>query len=257
MRWMKLIIPLIIVSLALMSCAKNEVVIGNAGPDVEIKKCIKLSQKKDYEDAIQCLEMFKARYPRSREGQEAELMIGDAYFDKKDYLLAAESYAAFIKLHPFSPRLDYAFYRRGLSLFKESPKAIDRDQQYLGEAIENLKVAIQRFPNSTYRPLALKYYKEARLRIAKRNMYVGRFYFRVGQYKAAIPRLEEVATQYKDSGLAPKALYMATVSNLKLDQYDDARRAFSMLSVDYPDDKWTKKAERKMKSAAKKQEKSL
>ena len=56
-------------------CAKKDIVIGNAGPDVEIKKCIKLSQGKDYEDAIQCLEMFKARYPQSREGQEAELMI--------------------------------------------------------------------------------------------------------------------------------------------------------------------------------------
>lgn len=249
----RIIILGIVLGLGLTACAKKDIVIGNAGPDVEIKKCIKLSQGKDYEDAIQCLEMFKARYPQSREGQEAELMIGDAYFDKKDYLLAAESYAAFIKLHPFSPRLDYAYYRRGLSLFKESPKSIDRDQQYLGEAIQNLKVAVQRFPNSTYRALALKYYKEARLRVAKRNLYIGRFYFRTGQYKAAISRLEEVATQYRDSGLAPKALYLATVSNLELDQFAEARRTFSMLSVDYPSDRWTKRAENKMKSAAKKQ----
>lgn len=253
----RIIIIGIALSLGLTACAKKEVVIGNAGPDVEIKKCIKLSQDKDYEDAIQCLEMFKARYPQSREGLEAELMIGDAYFDKKDYLLAKESYTAFIKLHPFSPRLDYAYYRSGLSLFKESPKAIDRDQTYLDEAIQNFKVVIQRYPNSTYRALALKYYKEARLRVAKRNLYVGRFYYRVGQFKAAIPRLMEVATQYKESGLAPKALFLATVSNLKLNQYDDARRAFSMLSVDYPGDRYTKKAEKKMKRAAKKQEKSL
>lgn len=235
------------------ACAKKDIVIGNAGPDVEIKKCIRLSQSKDYEDAIQCLEMFKARYPQSREGLEAELMIGDAYFDKKDYLLAKESYTAFIKLHPFSPRLDYAYYRSGLALFKESPKAIDRDQNYLDSAIQNFKVVIQRFPGSTYRALALKYYLEARLRVARRNLYVGRFYFKTGQYKAAIPRLEEVATQYKESGLAPKALYMATVANLKLDQYNEARRTFSILSVDYPNDRYTKRAEKKMRSAAKKQ----
>lgn len=253
----RMIIVGIALGIGLTGCAKKDVVIGNAGPEAEIKKCIKLSQDKDYEDAIQCLEMFKARYPQSREGQEAELMIGDAYFDKKDYLLAAESYAAFIKLHPFSPRLDYAFYRRGLSLFKEAPKAIDRDQQYLGEAIENLRVAVQRFPNSMYRTEALKYYKEARLRVAKRNLYVGRFYYRTGQYKAAIPRLEEVAIQYKDSGLAPKALYLATVSNLELGQFPEARRTFSMLSVDYPGDRWTKRAEKKMKGAAKKQKETL
>jgi outer membrane protein assembly factor BamD len=169
-------------------------------------------------------------------------MIGDAYFDKKDYLLAAESYAAFIKLHPFSHRLDYAFYRRGVALFKESPKAIDRDQQYLSEAIENLAVVIRRYPNSAYREPALKYYREARLRLAKRNMYVGHFYFRTGEYKSCIPRLKEVATQYRDTGLAPEALYMLTVANLKLDDKDGARTTFSAMSTEYPEGSWTPSA---------------
>lgn len=248
-----------IIVIALMTaagCAKEDVVIGNKGPEVEIKKCLRLSQKKQYEDAVQCLEMFKARYPQSREGVEAELMIGDAYFSKKDYLLAAESYAAFIKLHPFSSRLDYAYFKRGVSLFKESPKAIDRDQQYLGEAIENLAVVLRRFPNSKYQEEALKYYKEARLRVARRNMYIGRFYYRTGEYKACLVRLNEVATQYKDTGLSPKAMYMMTVAYIKLNELPSARATFSSMAVEFPDDKWTKKAERKMKSAIKKVEKS-
>lgn len=230
-------------------CAKEEVVIGNQGPEVEIQKCVRLSQKKHYEDAIQCLEMFRARYPQSREGIEAELMIGDAYFDSKEYLLAAESYAAFIKMHPFHPKVDYAYYKRGLSLFKESPKAIDRDQQYLDEAISNLGSVVRGFPNSTYRPLALEYYQEARLRVAKRHMYIGRFYYRTGEYKASIPRLAIVAMQYDDTGLAPKALFYMTAAHLKLNDFDGARNAYSMLATKYPDTKWAKKAERKMKSA--------
>lgn len=243
----------ILVSLA--GCAKDDIVIGNEGPEVEVRKCVKLSQRKKYEDAVQCLEMFKTRYPQSREGIEAELMIGDAYFDKKDYLLAAESYAAFIKLHPFHPRIDYAYYRRGVALFKESPKAIDRDQQYLTEAIQNLEVVIRRYPDSTYRPLALKYYREARLKVARRNLYIGRFYYRTGEYKAAIPRLMEVALQYKETGLAPKALYMATVSHLELGDVGGARGSYSLLATEYPDDKFAKKAERKMKRAMKKEKK--
>lgn len=245
-------IPFILMPMMLISgCAKHDIVIGNQGPDVEIKKCIHLSQKKDYEDAIQCLEMFKARYPQSHQGIEAELMIGDTYFDQKEYLLAAESYAAFIKLHPLHPKIDYAYYRRGVSLFKESPKAIDRDQQYIDEAIRNLEVVIRSFPNSTYRPLALKYYREARMKVAKRHMYIGRFYFRTKEYKASIPRLITVATQYEETGLAPKALYMITLANLKLKQMDDARDSYSMLATKYPDDKYTKRAERKMESAIK------
>ena len=176
-------------------------------------------------------------------------MIGDAYFDQKEYLLAAESYAAFIKLHPLHPKLDYAYYRRGISLFKETPKAIERDQQYLAEAIRNLEVVIRSFPNSSYRPLALKYYREARLKVAKRHMYIGRFYYRTKEYKACIPRLEIVATQYEETGLAPKALYMTTAAHLKLNDTESARNSYSMLATKYSDDKWTKKAERKMEKA--------
>jgi outer membrane protein assembly factor BamD len=255
MRRIPHLIACIAIIAVLAGCAKDDIVIGNEGPEVEVRKCIKLSQRKKYEDAVQCLEMFKARYPQSREGIEAELMIGDAYFDKKDYLLASESYAAFIKLHPFHPRVDYAYYRRGVALFKESPKAIDRDQQYLVEAIQNLEVVIRRYPDSTYRPLALKYYREARLRMARRNLYIGRFYYRTGEYKAAIPRLMEVALQYKETGLAPKALYMATISHLKLGDPGSARGTYSLLATEYAGDKYTKKAERKMERAMKKEEK--
>jgi len=238
-------------SLLIVGCAKEEIVIGNKGPNVEIQKCMRLSQKKKYEDAVQCLEMFKARYPQSREGIEAELMIGDTYFDQKEYLLAAESYAAFIKLHPLHHKLDYAYYKRGVSLFKESPKAIDRDQQYLDEAIRNLEVVIRSFPNSTYRPLAIKYYREARLRVAKRQFYIGRFYYKTKEYKSCLSRLKIVSTQYEETGLAPHSLYLMTVANLKLKDLDGARESYSMLATKYPDDKWTKKAENKMESAVK------
>lgn len=245
-----LLIPILCLTfVGIHGCAKEEVVIGNEGPKVEIQKCLRLSQDKQYEDAIQCLEMFKARYPQSREGIEAELRIGDAYFDKKDYLLAAESYAAFIKLHPMHPSLDYAFYKRGLALFKESPKSIDRDQEYLKEAIKNLEVVVRRYPNSEYRPLALEYYREARLKVAKRHLYVGKFYFKTGEYKACLPRLAEVASQYRDTGLAPKALYYMTVASLKLNEFEAARETYGMLATQYADDKWTRKAQREMKKA--------
>ncbi|MFA4975018.1 MAG: outer membrane protein assembly factor BamD, partial [bacterium] len=87
-------------------CGKDQVTIGQGDPGDELSKCLKLSSKGKHEDAIQCLEMFKARYPQTRQGQEAELLIGDSYFARKDYLLAAESYAAFVKLYPLHPKVD-------------------------------------------------------------------------------------------------------------------------------------------------------
>jgi len=232
-------------------CGKENVSIGRDQPETEIKKCTALIDKKKFEQAIQCLEMFKARFANTAIAQEAELAIGDTYYNKKDYLLAAESYLAFIKLYPTHPRRDYAHYRAGSSYFKESPEAIDRDQEYLEKAIEQLSIVVRRYTSSPYAELAAKELIEALNRVARRHFYVGRFYFRTGEYMACLPRFEEIVQSYPKSGLADRSLYMLTVANLKLKRTDDARLAFSRLSVEYPTSKWTKKAEGEMRAAAK------
>ena len=235
----------------LSACGKEKLSIGKGDPDNEIKQCLRLSARGKHEDAIQCLEMYKARYPQTRYGQEAEILIGDAYFARKDYLLAAESYAAFIRLYPMHPKADYAHYRIGMCYFKEAPKAIDRDQGYLDEAITHLRAVVRRYPGSKYKKAALQTLREARTRVARRNYYIGHFYYRTKQYISAIPRFLEVAESYPDSGLGPKSLYMAIKANLSLDRVEVARAVFSDLSVKYPNSEYTKKAERKMLHAVK------
>lgn len=234
-------------------CAKEGFSVGKGKPEEEMKQCVKLSIKNQYEDAIRCLEVFKASYPRTRIGQEAELRIGDIYYSKKDYLLAAESYTAFLNLHPISPRGDYAHLRAGLSFLKESPKAIDRDQEYLDDAIEHLRTVHRRYPDSRYTGLARANLVIARKRVARRQFYIGRFYYRTGEYIACIPRFLEVAEGYPDSGLADRALYMAIKANLGLDHVEGAKAAFGELSTKYPDSKYTKKAEHKLLRAVKKE----
>lgn len=242
---------LLILLLAVCACSKEQVMIGRDAPEVEIRKCHKLLNEKDYEKAIQCLEMFKSRYAQTSLAQEAELKIGDAYYDKKEYLLAAESYVAFLKLYPNHPKSDYAFYRTGASYLKESPKAIDRDQEYLDDAIKYLAYVVRNHPRSTYYDLAAKDLDEALTRLAKRNFYIGKFYYRTREYIACLPRFADVVTDFPGSGLVDRSLYMITLANLKLGRVEDAKFAYSKLATDFPGSKWTRKAEKKMKSATK------
>jgi outer membrane protein assembly factor BamD len=247
---MKRLLPLIFI-LLICACSKEEVMIGRDAPEVEIKKCHELLDDKDYEKAIQCLEMFKSRYAQTSLAQEAELKIGDTYYDKKEYLLAAESYIAFVKLYPNHTKSDYAYYRIGASYLKESPKAIDRDQEYLDDAIKYLAFVVRNYPRSTYYDLAAKDLDEALTRLARRNFYIGRFYYRTGEYIACLPRFADVVTDFPGSGLVDRSLYMITMANLKLGRIEDAKFAYSKLATDFPGSKWTKKAEKKMKSATK------
>lgn len=234
----------------IISCAHQDQTASSGGPEDQLQNCLKLSEKKHFEEAIECLGALKARYPKSQQGQEAELRIADNYYRKKDYLLAAESYKAFIKLHPLNERVDYAYYRLGSSYLAQTPKAIDRDQEYLDEAMRNFNIVIQGFPASTYKDLAQRDLAKARLKIAKRNFYVGRFYYRTGEYIAAIPRFMEVAKDYPDSGLGPESLYHVIHAAVAIKQYDTARDAFSLMSTQYASSPLTPRAQNYLIRAA-------
>lgn len=228
---------------ASFGCGKEGFQIGHENPQMEIQKCLKLSDKKKFEEAVECLEVFKSRFPQSPYSTEAELSIGDTYFDKKEYLMAADSYKAFLTLHPTSPKADYATYRLGLSYFKESPKAIDRDQQYLDDAIKYLGAAVVAFPGSRYSESAKKDLLDAKTRLAKRSFYIGSFYFKTREYKASLQRFSDVVNLFPETDLVPEALYKLVLASGYLRRIDDAKTYYSKLSTSFPGSDWTKKAE--------------
>ena len=235
-----------------VSCAKKEVEVGRENPEVEIQKCMKYSEKKQFEDAVECLEIFKSHFPKSQWGIEAEMMIGDNYFRKGEYILAAESYLSFLKLHPMHPKADYAYYKVGLSYLYQSPKALDRDQEYLDDAIQYFELVLRSYPNTPYLSITKTYLLDARTRMAKRNLYVGRFYYRTGEYIAAVPRFEVVYDNYKDTGLGEKALNYSTLSNIKLNRFEAAKANYSLLLMQYPGSKYIPKLQKRLIQAAEK-----
>lgn len=225
---------------------------GYNDPDVEFKQCIDYSKKKKYEEANECLEIFRSRFPDSKWAKEAQLLIGDIFFKQKEYLSAAAAYNSFIKLQAGHPQIDYAYYRLGLSYLKQSPKAIDRDQLYLDDAERYLYFLLQSFPLSTYHDLAKKAFEEVRLKKAKRVYYIANFYFRTGEYKAAIPRFEEIISNYPQSKLIEKSLYRLVIAQSELLQMEEAKEVYSRLVTLYPDSRYSRRAEKVMLETAKK-----
>lgn len=217
----------------LTGCAKQPFLSSVRSGDEAYEECHALTLKKDHEKAIQCFELLKGRFAGSRAAYEADIEIGDNYFRKGDYLLAIETYLAFARLHPTHEKISYAHYRIGLSYLKESPKALDRDQQYLDDAIHYLELAING-SDPDIREVAREKWQEARTRIAKRHFYVGRFYHRTGEYLSAIPRLQEVVTHYTGLGLDEKALYLLGDSYTRLSEKERALEILSVFEKHFP-----------------------
>lgn len=252
----KISILLVLLLCFLSACKEKAAVQKKDTANAQLSHCIFLLEKKKIDDGIQCLEILKAKYPGSEAAQDAELAIGDAYFRQKDYAMSIEAYETFLKIYPTHPKTGYANYKLGLAYLKDTPKAIDRDQSNLPKAIQHLSISINRYPDSEYRNIAKKYLKDALSNAAKKEYYVGNFYYRTGQYIAAIPRFQTIVDEYSEFTSADLPLYRIVVANIKLQKYEAAKEAFSKMAMKYPNSKLTKKAEGRLLSKMTKRSKT-
>lgn len=223
------------------SCSKKPLLAGKKDPASAKQECDGYMAKEDYEKSTKCYELLRSRFPGTPEAIEAEIDIADNSFRQKEFLAAAEAYAGFIKIHPAHPRLDYVYYRAGLSYLRASPKAIDRNQEYLDDSIAYLDGVLGQFPGSRYQPVAREKWEEARRRVARRHLYIGRFYYKTGQYLASLSRFEEVIKRYGDLKLDEKAFYYLGRAHLKLSDKPKALETLEAFERRYPKSHYRKK----------------
>ncbi|MBI2344376.1 MAG: outer membrane protein assembly factor BamD [Deltaproteobacteria bacterium] len=234
-----------------LACSTQRVTLGKMGADADFATCSKLSKRKKYDEAIECLELYKSRYAGTATATEADVEIADTFFDQKDFLLAAESYDSFLRDHPLHARADYAFFRLGLSYLRSTPKAIDRDQEHLDDAIQALQSQLQLFPESAHRAAAGDALEEALNKIARHHFYVGEFYYRTGEYRAAVPRLAEVVQHHSEFPEIGKAFYLLTSALAHLEEFDAARDLYSKMTATLDGTPWAKRTARCLRRATK------
>lgn len=238
-----LLIPL------LVSCASTGGKRPRAGSsEGELERCLRLSTKKKHAAAVECLEVFKSRYPSAAASADADLLIAENYFMNKEYLVAAESFRAFLERYPNHPKSDYAYLRSGLAYLRETPKSIDRDQNYLDTAVRNLEMVVRYYPGSPHHEMAFREYQKARAKQAAKHFYVGKFYYKYGEYLASIPRFVDIVRNYEGLGFDEKSFYYLANALVKTGQPDRARDVISVFESRHPQSAYLKKARGLIKS---------
>ncbi len=220
-----------------LSLGKNREAVQN------IDVCFDRLAKKKYKKAISCFESYKSQYYGQPESAIAQVALADTYFAKKDYLVAANLYEEFLSTFPYHERTPYVQYMAGMSYSKSAPKKIARDQENLFLALDHLQTVIETAPQSTEASTAKPLYNEVKTRIAQREFYIAKFYYRNREYLAAIPRFQTVITEYPQLGLDDITLYYLVSSLLKVEQKDLAHKYHDLLKQYFATSSWRKKAD--------------
>ncbi|HVF37943.1 MAG TPA: outer membrane protein assembly factor BamD, partial [Sphingomicrobium sp.] len=119
---------------------------------------------------------------------------------------------------------------------------VTRDQKITQQASDSFNELIRRYPQS-------RYAADARLKLdlindhlAGKEMEVGRFYQRAGNWLAATTRFRTVIEKYQTTSHTPEALERLVESYLNLGLPTEAHKAAAVLGANYPGSKWYRRS---------------
>jgi outer membrane protein assembly factor BamD len=161
------------------------------------------------------------------------LRIADTYYGAEQYSEALVEYKAFLNYHPAHKDAAYAQYQIAMCSYKELT-TIDRDPTPAYQVIREMRMLLDKYPKSGYEEQAKKYISICTDWIAEYELYVARFYYKMGAYKAAAGRCDKLLHDYPGSTSERDAFYYAGLSYAELGERDLARARFEALAQKYP-----------------------
>lgn len=197
-----------------------------------------------FDSAVQRFQMLEARFPFGPYAEQAQLEIIYAHLRSQEPEAAIASADRFIRLHPQSPNIDYAFYMKGLANYTEGDGFLDqfmptdmtqRDPGGALKSFEDFRQLIYRFPDSTYAPDARARMVYLRNRLARYEINVANYYFKRKAYIAAANRGRYVVENYSQTPAVADGLAVMVQAYLLLGLDDLADNSLKVLATNFPD----------------------
>ena len=191
----------------------------------------------DYETAAKLFDEVERQHPYSVWARRAQIMSAFNYYLGQKYTDAISSAQRFLTIHPGNVEAPYAHYLVAMSYYQQIAD-VTRDQATTQQAADSFGELIRRYPES-------RYASDARLKLdlindhlAGKEMEVGRFYERSGNWLAASLRFREVVDKYQTTSHTPEALERLVETYLALGTPAEAYKTAAVLGKNYAGTYW-------------------
>ena len=187
--------------------------------------------------AAKLFDEVERQHPYSVWARRAQLMSAFSYYMAQAYPEAISSSRRFLTIHPGNKDAAYANYLVAMSYYQQI-EDVNRDQKITQQAADSFGELTRRYAGS-------RYAADARLKLdlindhlAGKEMEVGRFYQRQGNWLAATLRFRTVIDKYQTTSHTPEALERLVESYLALGVPEEARRSAAVRGANYPGSEW-------------------
>jgi outer membrane protein assembly factor BamD len=240
------LVALCVVLLAVSGCRSHrEKEDKKVTAEILYKRAHKSLEAYDFNGAIKSYEQLTARFPFTDEARQARLDLIYAYYRAGEGESATDAADTFIRENPTHPRVDYAWYVKGLVDFERTPNAIEhlfradltkRPPSTARKAFAAFKTVVEQYPKSEYAHDSLQRMVYLRDRLASYEVHVARYYYSRGAYIAAAQRAKGAIEQYDGAPAVKEALSILILSYDKLNLQPLAAQSREVYAANYSGD---------------------
>ena len=193
--------------------------------------------KKRPQDAAKFFSEIERLYPYSEWAKRGLIMQAYSFHKDKDYENSRSAAQRYIDFFPAAEDAAYAQYILALSYYDQISE-VGRDQDVTLKALQELRLLIERYPDSKYANQSAEKFDMAFNFLAAKEMEVGRYYLQRGYYTSAVSRFRKVVHEFRTSEQTPEALYRLIECYMSLGLRGEAQSAAAILQERYGSTPW-------------------
>jgi outer membrane protein assembly factor BamD len=183
-------------------------------------------------EAIRYFTEVERLYPYTEWAKRALIMQAFTYHKTKKYEEARGAAQRYLDYYPGDEDAGYAKYLLALSYYDQIDE-VGRDQGLTFQALQALRAVIEEYPNTEYARSAILKFDMAFDQLAAKEMEIGRYYLKRGNYTAAINRFRVVVQDFQTTTHTAEALHRLVEAYLALGLTDEAQTAGAILGYNY------------------------
>jgi outer membrane protein assembly factor BamD len=193
--------------------------------------------KNRLQDAAKYFSEIERLYPYSEWAKRGLIMQAYSFHKDKDYENSRSVAQRYIDFFPAAEDAAYAQYILALSYYDQISE-VGRDQDVTVKALQELRLLIERYPDSKYARQSAEKFDMAFSFLAAKEMEVGRYYLQRGYYTSAVNRFRKVVQEFRTTEQTPEALYRLIECYLSLGLGVEAQSAAAILQESYASTPW-------------------
>ena len=180
-------------------------------------------------------------YPQSDWAAKSAVMASYSYYLINFYSDAIQVAERYIKTYPKDKFIPYAHYIIAICYFEQ----ILDERKDLGPLLmsqQKLLFIYKNFPSTDYALDASYKLELINDQLAKKEMYIGRYYMKIEKWIAAINRFKTVVKKYDTSVYVEEALHRLVEIYYRIGLIEEAKKTAAVLGYNYQSSRWYKRS---------------